>query len=422
VHHDIWDLDLPSATLLQVRKGGKTIPAIAVMNKTAIVFLLDRRTGTPIYEVRETPVPTDTDIASEAPSPTQPMPVAPPPLARRAFSLSELATVTPELHSFCERLVREKHIVESKPFEPLRADSAVASFPGSLGGADWGGAAFDPRLGYYIVNTNDLASPEQLVQRPDGSWGMKDGYVYFWDYEHRLPCQQPPWGSLSAVDVNTGRIAWHSTLGVTDSLPQGLRKTGRPSAGGPITTAGGLTFIGATDDAYFRAFDTRTGEEVWTYRLPSSIYGTPAAYQGRDGRQYVVAVVTGGFAGSPVGSDVVVAFALPRGGETPLRLDAPAVDDRPDMRSREPAAAQPGVFAAPAGPGRDLLRRSCVSCHDIGMITSTRRAPGDWAAIVNRMADRGAEATPEELEIIEEYLVANFSVGSAERDTGGQAH
>jgi len=341
------------------------------------------------------------------------MPVAPPPLARRAFSFSDLATVTPELQSSCERLVREKHIVESRPFQPLRADSAVASFPGSLGGADWGGAAFDPRLGYYIVNTNDLASPEQLVQRADGSWGMKDGYVYFWDYEHRLPCQQPPWGSLYAVDVNTGRIAWRSTLGVTDSLPEGLRKTGRPSAGGPITTAGGLTFIGATDDNYFRAFDTRTGQEVWSYRLPASIYATPATYRGRNGRQYVVAVVTGGFAGSPLGSDAVVAFALPRGNEVPVQLEAAAdaVGSAPALPGN--SGTPSGAVSGPPGPGWDLLRRSCVNCHDINMITGTRRAAGDWADIVNRMADRGAEATPEELQMIEEYLVAHFSVTSA---------
>src|SRR5581483_9374043 len=106
---------------------------------------------------------------------------------------------------------------------------------------------------------------------------------------------------------NTGRIAWRSTLGVTDTLPEGLRNTGRPSAGGPITTAGGLTFIGATDDDYFRAFDTHTGREVWSYRLPASIYATPATYRGRNGKQYVVAVDTGGFAGSPVASDTVTA-------------------------------------------------------------------------------------------------------------------
>jgi len=411
VHHDIWDLDLPSATLLEVHRNGKAVPAIAVMNKTAILFLLDRRTGRPLYEVKETPVPTDTDIASESPWPTQPMPVTPPPLARLAFSLSDLAKVTPELQSYCERLVQDKHIVASKPFQPFRADAAVASFPGSLGGADWGGAAFDPRLGYYIVNTNDLASPEQLVRRPDGSWNMKEGYVYFWNREQRLPCQQPPWGSLYAVDVNTGRIAWRSTLGVTDSLPEGLRNTGRPSAGGPITTAGGLTFIGATDDGYFRAFDTRTGEEVWRYRLPAPIYGTPATYRGKNGKQYVAAVATGGFLDSPVASDTVVAFTLLPGQQPAdfLQPDAPAAAQE-NLHWRQPGEAHLAAPAAPPGPGRDLLQRSCVSCHDISMVTGTRRAPGDWADIVSKMADRGAEVTPQEMQVIEEYLATNFSL------------
>jgi quinoprotein glucose dehydrogenase len=311
VHHDIWDLDLPAATLVDVKKAGRTIPAIAVMNKTALLFLLDRVTGQPIHEVREVPVPTETDIPDETPWPTQPMPVAPPPLARLEFKMADLANLTPEHRAFCEQLIAEKNIVESRMFQPLRADSAVASFPGSLGGIDWGGGAFDPRLGYFIVNTNDLASPQQLAKRPDGSWGLKDGYVYLWDYKNRLPCQQPPWGSLSAVDVNTGKIAWRTTLGVSDNLPDHLRHTGRISAGGPIVTAGGVTFIGATDDSRFRAFDTRTGAELWTYKLPASIYGTPMTYASRSGKQFVATVSTGGFAGSPIESDVVTAFSLP---------------------------------------------------------------------------------------------------------------
>lgn len=311
VHHDIWDLDLPAATLLEVKKNGRTIPAIAVMNKTALVFLLDRVTGEPIYEVKEVPVPTDTDIPDEVPWPTQPMPVAPAPLARLEFKMSDLANLTPEHRAFCGRLVEEKNIVESRMFQPLRGDSAVASFPGSLGGIDWGGGAFDPQLGYFIVNTNDLASPQQLAKRPDGSWGLKDGYVYFWNHETRLPCQQPPWGSLHAVDVNTGKVAWRSTLGVSDNLPEAMRNTGRISAGGPILTASGLTFIGATDDRRIRAFDSRTGAELWTFKLPASIYGTPSTYQGKSGKQFVVAVSTGGFAGSPVESDAVTAFSLP---------------------------------------------------------------------------------------------------------------
>ena len=311
VHHDIWDLDLPAATLVDVKKDGKNIPAIAIMNKTAMLFLLNRVTGEPIYEVKEVPVPTDTDIPDEKPWPTQPMPVTPPPLARVEFKMSDLANVTPEHRAFCEQLIKEKNIVESKLFQPLRGDSAVASFPGSLGGVDWGGGAFDPSLGYYIVNTNDLAGPQQMAKRPDGSWGLKDGYVYFWDIKNRLPCQQPPWGSLYAVNVNTGKIAWRSTLGVSDNLPEAVRNTGRVSAGGPIVTASGLTFIGATDDSRIRAFDTKSGKELWTFKLPASIYGTPITYMGKNGKQYVAAVDTGGFAGSPIDSDTVIAFSLP---------------------------------------------------------------------------------------------------------------
>jgi quinoprotein glucose dehydrogenase len=311
VHHDIWDLDLPAATLVDVKRDGRTIPAIAVMNKSGLLFLLDRVNGKPLYEVKEVAVPTDTDIPGETPWPTQPMPVAPPPLTRLSFSMDEIANVTPEHRAFCERLIKEKNIVASKPFQPLRADSAVASFPGSLGGVDWGAAAFDRRLGYYIVNINELASPEQLAQRPDGSWNMKEGYVYFWDEVNRLPCQKPPWGSLYAVNVNTGEIAWRSVLGVSDNLPDAMKNTGRPSAGGPITTASGLIFIGATDDRRIRAFDTRTGAELWTYQLPASVYGTPITYRGGTGKQYVAAISTGGFVGNPVESDAVTAFALP---------------------------------------------------------------------------------------------------------------
>jgi quinoprotein glucose dehydrogenase len=312
VHHDIWDLDLPAATLLDVKKDGKTIPAIGVMNKTAMLFLLNRVTGEPIYEVKEVPVPTDTDIEGESPWPTQPMPVAPPPLARLEFKMSDLADITPEHRAFCEQLIKEKNIVESRLFQPLRGDSAVASFPGSLGGVDWGGGAFDPKSGLYIVNTNDLAGPQQMAKRPDGSWGLKEGYVYFWNPKTRLPCQQPPWGSLYAVDVNKGTIAWRSTLGVSDNLPEGLQNTGRISAGGPIVTGGGLIFIGATDDSRIRAFDTKSGKELWTFKLPASNYGTPITYQSRGGKQHVAVIATGGFSGDPVRSDSVISFSLPQ--------------------------------------------------------------------------------------------------------------
>ena len=128
-----------------------------------------------------------------------------------------------------------------------------------------------------------------------------------------MPCQTPPWGLLTAVNVNTGDIAWQVHLGVTDQLPEGKQDTGRPSNGGPIVTASGVTFIGGTDDQRFRAFDSRTGKEIWTTRLDYSAHATPITYQGKDKRQYVGVVATGGsYLGSPTGGDSLVVWALPK--------------------------------------------------------------------------------------------------------------
>jgi quinoprotein glucose dehydrogenase len=308
VHHDIWDVDLPSATLIEVRRGGRTIPAIAVMNKTAIMFILDRVTGKPLYDVREVAVPTDTDVPGEQPWPTQPMPVTPPPLARLSYAASDLIDGPPAHRAACEKLVADLTVAPSRTFQPLRADSAINFFPGSLGGVDWGGGAFDRGSGLYVININNLASPQQLALQPDGSWGMKAGYAYFQDSETGLPCQKGPWGELVAVNVDTGKIAWRKVLG-TNTDPA-FAANGVISAGGPITTASGLTFIGATRDATIRGFETKSGALLWSAPLPASNYGTPMTYRAADGRQMLAAVATGGFASQPATSDQVVAFAV----------------------------------------------------------------------------------------------------------------
>ena len=307
LRHDLWDYDLPLTTLVDVKKDGRTIPAIAVMSKASLLFLLDRVTGKPIHDVKQVPVPTDTDMIGEQVAPTQPMSITPP-LGRTSFKMSELANLTPGQKAGCDKLIQDQKVVGAEYFQPPRVDSAVARFPGNWGGIDWSHAAFDRASGYYIVNASEMGSQQMMIRKPDGSYDMRYGYQWFWDKASGMPCQVPPWGNLYAIDVNTGAIAWRSVLGVTDGLAD--PKTGRPNVGGPIVTGGGLIFIGSTDDKRLRAFDTKTGKELWTFKLPASLYGTPLTYRGKSGKQYVAAVTTGGFWSEPAGADEVTAFAL----------------------------------------------------------------------------------------------------------------
>jgi quinoprotein glucose dehydrogenase len=310
-HHDIWDYDLDTPpVLLEVKKDGKTLPAVAAMNKSALLFLLNRVTGAPIFGVTETPVP-PSPVTSENAWPTQPIPNKPPQLARNSFDVNEVADLTPEHRAVCQAMIDKDHLTGSKRFEPIPADHAIIRFPGGEGGPEWAGGAFDPRLGLFIVNTNNYGYIEKLVQQTGGEWNMTSGR--FVDPKTRLYCQQPPWGMLTAVNVNTSDIAWQVNLGISDLLPEGKRNTGRPSNGGPIVTAGGVTFIGGTDDQRFRAFDSKSGKELWTYHLDYSAHATPITYQGKDGRQYVAVVATGGsYLASPAGGDSLIAFALPK--------------------------------------------------------------------------------------------------------------
>ena len=310
-HHDIWDYDLDTPpVLLEVKKDGKTIPAVAAMNKNALLFILNRVTGEPVFGVTETPVP-PSPVAGENASPTQPIPNKPPQLARNSFDLSEVADLTPEHRAFCQAMIDKDHLTGSKRFEPIPADHAIIRFPGGEGGPEWAGGAFDPKLGLFIVNTNNFGYIEKLVRQPDGEWNMTSGR--FVDPKTRLYCQQPPWGMLTAVNVNSGDVAWQVRLGISDRLPEGKQDTGRPSNGGPIVTASGVTFIAGTDDQRIRAFDSKTGKELWTHHLDYSAHATPITYQGKDGRQYVAVVATGGsYLASPSGGDSLVVFALPK--------------------------------------------------------------------------------------------------------------
>ena len=325
VRHDIWDADLSNPPMLfDVRQGNRTIPAVAVIGKVGLLFLLDRVTGKPIYGVEDRPVP-PSEVPLERAAKTQPFPLKPPPLSRMTMTEADVATVTPELEASCRKLMQGMQL--GGPYLPVGYNRLRVQFPGNHGGVNWGGMAFNPALGYLFVNTNEIgqvqgfsdpAASTNAAGRGRGGrggnspYGNVPGGGRFKDEDLNMMCQQPPWGQLTAVNVNTGEFAWRVTLGVTDTLPPEKQRTGRPGNGGPIATASGLVFIGATDDSRFRAFDAKDGRELWTVKLGAAAHAVPSTYRGRDGRQYVVITSTGGgFLAAPLTDDSITAFALP---------------------------------------------------------------------------------------------------------------
>jgi quinate dehydrogenase (quinone) len=317
VHHDIWDYDLPAhPNLITVRHNSREIPAVAQVTKMGLVFVLDRRTGKPLFPVEEMIVP-QSKVPGEATWATQPFPVKPPALARhKPLIREEISKVTPESNKYCTELFNQ--VVSGGMYTPIGLELTLW-FPGTLGGATWSGASFDPMTGYLYVNVNEIgavgamepqAAGAQTAYRRSSQWGA---YARFWD-QNEYPCQQPPWGTLNAVNLNTGEIAWRVPLGVVDELAaKSVPQTGTPNLGGSIVTAGGLVFIGGSNDSRFRAFDAQTGKELWTGRLDASGHATPITFQSKkSGRQFVVIAAGGGGYFSKTYADALVAFALPR--------------------------------------------------------------------------------------------------------------
>lgn len=401
VHHDVWDRDLPAnPNLITIQRGGKRIEAIAQITKQGFIFVFDRKTGKPIFEIKEVDVPQST-LDGEVTSKTQPVPILPEPFMRQTFTENDIINITPKHQREIAAFLKEKNAKLGGMWLVPDDKQPHVMFPGFDGGGEWGGAAYDPETNLLYVNANeipwlietvvnyDYADAGQTIyanncanchgldrQGNGGAFpnllGLKERYKLEAAYrlitngkgampafkhipendrkllvnflleiktesfadkvelagesknktskylmkgykrlltEDGYPGIKPPWGTLNAVDMNTGKIVWKSVLGEYQQLTEkGIAPTGTENYGGPAVTAGGLVFIAATKDEKIRAFDKKTGKVLWQADLPAAGHATPAVYA-VNGKQFVV-IACGGGKGTKSG-DAYVAFALP---------------------------------------------------------------------------------------------------------------
>ncbi|AQT12453.1 quinoprotein glucose dehydrogenase [Pseudomonas protegens] len=329
-HHDLWDFDLPAQPLLYDipdDKGGVQ-PALAQVTKQGEIFLLNRETGKPIARVEERPVPQG-NVPGERYSPTQPFSVEMPSIGNQTLTESDMWGATPFDQLMCR--IQFKGMRHEGVYTPPGLDHAL-QFPGSLGGMNWGSVSVDPTSNYMFVNDMRLGLANYMIPRDQiaaGASGIEMGVVPqegtpFGAMRQRflsaagIPCQKPPFGTMSAIDLKTRKLVWQVPVGtVQDTGPLGIRMhlpipIGMPTLGASLATQSGLLFFAGTQDFYLRAFDTGNGNEIWKARLPVGSQSGPMTYVSpKTGRQYIL-LTAGGARQSTDRGDYVIAYALPK--------------------------------------------------------------------------------------------------------------
>jgi membrane-bound PQQ-dependent dehydrogenase (glucose/quinate/shikimate family) len=333
VHHDLWDYDLAAQpALVDFPAGDSTVPALVLATKTGQLFVLDRRTGLPLTPVAERTAP-KSPLPGERSSPTQPYSVGMPDLSGKRLTEADMWGLTPFDQLYC-RIAFKRSVYEGM-YTPLGLTPSLR-YPGELGGIDWGSVSIDEGRGLLIVNANYMADRDQFISReqanreglvprtdprghfaPGGAMAGTPYAVHWGAFLTALgvPCQRPPYGTLSAIDLRSRQTVWSRPLGDARNsgpfkLPLGLPiELGAPNIGGTLTTGGGIVYVAATQDEMFRAIDVHSGRVLWQSRLPAGGHATPITYRGSDGHQYVV-VAAGGGALQDKPGDTLVAFRL----------------------------------------------------------------------------------------------------------------
>lgn len=328
VHHDIWDYDINSApTLMDITVDGEDIPALMQATKMGFLFVVNRETGEDVWPIEERPVPGgDGTVEGEYYAPTQPFPTKPAPLLDQSEKPEVWAIADIVGLGSCSRLF-DNLWYEGMYTPPTTKGEGVLAYPDSAGGVQWGGVAFDPESQTAVLNTSHVVQYIKLFTREDydqqaGGSGNESGFYpqegapYGMSLMNAMnwlgmPCWEPPFGELVAIDMHTGDVKWRKPIGESQKfgfyMPESM---GSPTIGGPAVTKGGLIFIGATMDAKARAYDLASGEELWSDQLEAPVVANPAVYE-YQGRQYVAFVSGGNSILKPAVGDQVAVYALP---------------------------------------------------------------------------------------------------------------
>lgn len=328
VHHDVWDYDINSApTLMDITVDGKQIPALVQATKQGFLFVVNRLTGEDVWPIEERPVPQgDGSVQGEVLSPTQPFPTKPAPLLDQSKKpeIWKLADIVGG--GQCSRLW-DNLTYEGMYTPPTTKGEGTLTYPDSAGGVQWGGVAFDPQKQIAIVNTSHIVQYVKLYSREDYDNADKDsgnesGFApqESAPYGMRLlvasnwlgmPCWQPPFGEIVALDMHTGDVKWRRPVGASQQYGFFMPESwGSPTIGGPAVTAGGVIFIGASMDAKVRAYSVESGEELWSDQAEAPAVANPSVYEYK-GRQYVAFVAGGNTILKDQVGDQVVVYALP---------------------------------------------------------------------------------------------------------------